>query len=329
MCAQLINVINFDFVGCGALNWDIFFEVENLSEFKFENLKIFPGREIILKRDQFLKLLKFLEKKGKFLFECGGGSSANTIYALSLWGFKNTFFGAVGKDDFGEKIIKEFEKAGIDPSFIVKNGETSLAIILLDIKKDRFIAVSPGNSENSLLKLEIKISQFETIFHFSSFASKIGQDFQKEILSKLKFKISFDPGEIYANLGREFLLPWFKKTGLLFITEYELKKIRLSLKELINLGIDKIFLKKGKEGAELYTKEKSIKLPAYKIEKIVDNTGAGDYFNAGVLAGLKLSLSEENALKLGIYSAGMSLRDFGRKGCLTKREFQNYVNLLK
>jgi len=70
-------------------------------------------------------------------------------------------------------------------------------------------------------------------------------------------------------------------------------------------------------------------MSVYEVEKIVDNTGAGDYFNAGVLAGIKYGFSEENILKLGVYSAGISLRDFGRKGCLTKKEFQKYVDLLK
>jgi len=331
VCAQLINVnkIVFDFAGCGALNWDIFFEVEDLSQLNFENFQIYPGREIILKRDQFFRFLDFLEKRGNFLFECGGGSSANTIYALCCWGFNNLFIGAVGKDGFGEKILDEFEKVGLDTSFIIKEGETSLAIILLDIKKDRFIAVSPGNTEIALSRLKISHHKFEGIFHFSSFASKSGQEFQKNLLSKLDIKISFDPGEVYANLGNEFLLPWFKKTEILFITEYEWKKINLSIEEIFKLGINKIFLKKGKKGAEFYSKEKKIEFPAYKVKKIVDNTGAGDYFNAGILAGLKLGFSEESVLKLGIYSASMSLRDFGRKGCLTKKEFQNYINLLK
>ncbi len=324
-----VNKSNFDFIGCGALNWDIFFEVEDLLSIEFENLTISPGREIVLERNRFLKFLNFLEKRGNFLFECGGGSSANTVYALSLWGFKTAFIGAIGEDEFGKKILKDFENVGIHIDFIKKGNTTSLALILLDKKRDRFIAVSPGDSENTLLDSKNVFPNFDTFFHFSSFASKKGQEFQKNFLSRIINKISFDPGEVYTNLGKEFLIPFFKKTEVLFITEYELEKITFSINELLNLGIEKIFLKKGGKGAICYTKEKKIEIPALKVETLVDNTGAGDYFNAGVLAGLKLGFSEEKALKLGTYSAGMSLRDFGRKGCLTKREFQNYINLLK
>ena len=320
--------LKMDFAGCGALNWDIFFEVEDLNTFQFENIKISPGREIVLERKQFLKLLNFLEKKGDFLFECGGGSAANTIYALSCWGFKAIFLGAVGEDSFGEKILKEMENLGINSQFIVQRGNTSLALILLDKKKDRFIAVSPGDSEKFLEASNVSFSLNE-IWHFSSFASKEGQIFQKKILETYNLRISFDPGEVYTSLGKNFLNPWLKSTKYLFITEYELKELGLSWEDLWKMGIKKVFLKKGEKGAEFLSQERRIELPVYKVDKIVDNTGAGDYFNAGVLAGLKLGLSDEIALKLGLYSAAMSLRNYGRSGCLTKEEFQNYLNLLK
>ncbi len=318
-----------EFIGCGALNWDLFFEIEDFKEIEFENLEPSPGREIILKREIFLRFLNYIEKKGKFLFECGGGSSANTIYALSLWNFRCGFIGALGRDSFGKKLLEEWEKVRLDRSFILQSGETSLALILLDKNKDRFIAVSPGTSERAFLNYNFKSLPAGKLFHFSSLASLYGQKFQLNLLEQISFPISLDPGEIYAQLGFDFLVPFFKKTSYLFITEYELQKINVSLETLFSLGIKITFLKKGKKGAEVITPEKTIHLPALEVSIKVDNTGAGDYFNAGVLAGLRLGLSLEKALKLGIISAGVSLRNFGRSGILSFEEFKNCVNLLK
>ncbi|MCS7279881.1 MAG: carbohydrate kinase family protein [Thermodesulfobacteriaceae bacterium] len=319
-----------DFIGCGALNWDLFFEVEAFEEVKFEGIKPKPGREILLERKTFLNFLNYLEKKAQFLFECGGGSSANTIYALSLWDFKCAFIGALGKDSFGEKILKELERVKIDQSYILQKGETSLALILLDKKRDRFIAISPGKAEESLLEYEFKNLKIEGLFHFSSLASPYGQKFQLNLLNQINTSISLDPGEIYAELGLEFLKPFFKKTSYLFLTEYELQKISISLEELFSFGVKKVFLKKGKKGAEVITSERQkYFLPSIEVVKVVDNTGAGDYFNAGVLAGIKLKLPLEKALRLGIISGGISLRGFGRSGILNLEEFKNQVNLLK
>ncbi len=318
----------FDFVGCGALNWDIFFEVEDLEVLKEKNIQAIPGGEIALERKEFLGVLNFLEKKGNFLFEGGGGSAANTLYALSLWGFRCSFLGAVGEDSFGKKILEEFSSVNLVSEYIIKKGTTSLALIILSPYRDRFILVSPGDAEKYLPSLLSTKVLPTGVYHFSSFASKEGRNFQLNLLSKVN-PLCFDPGRIYTALGWEFLLPWLKKTKHLFITEEELSMLDKNPYDLLELGIEKIFLKQGKKGATLVSRDRVITASSLKVERIVDNTGAGDYFNAGVLAGIALGLPDERALNLGIYTAGISLRDYGRRGCLNKKEFQNYVSLLK
>lgn len=331
--------MEFDFIGCGALNWDLFFEVESLQILQditiFKDKKeIGPGREIVLERKEFLEVLKFLEKflekNAKFVFECGGGSAANTIYALGLWDFKCAFIGAVGEDSFGKKILEEFRKVDIHTDLILRMGENSLALIIIDGNKDRFIIVSPGNSEKFLTDLLAQDRKLPSgIYHFSSFATAEGRSFQRALLETKNRVFSFDPGEVYINLGFDFLRSWFEKTTYLFITQEELEFLGKTPQELITLGVEKIFVKRGKRGAALYTKDRILELPAIEIKNVVDNTGAGDYFDAGVLAGIKLGLKEELILQLGIYCAGMSLCDYGRKGCLDFKEFQKCVSLLK
>jgi ribokinase len=323
--------MKFDICGSGALNWDIFYQVEDLSELPLKNA--LPGSEFVLSRKDFFNLLDYLQKKGKFLFEGGGGSSANTIFALGLWGFRCTLFSITGDDEFGKKILKELEKAEVSTEYMLQKAETSLALIILDKKKDRFIAVSPGNCENYISELFKNEFPETKLWHFSSFASSEGQNFQKELISRLRdkkhTKVSFDPGEVYARKGKEFFLPFLKRCNLLFITKKELNLFSFDVKELLKLGVEKVFLKKGKEGAELISAEGRFMERALSVKKVVDNTGAGDYFNAGVLAGILKGLRDVQILKLGIYSAGISLRNYGRAGCLSKKEFENYINLVK
>ena len=181
-----------EFIGCGALNLDTFFEVEDLSNLNFEGIALLPGREISLSSSEFSAFYFFLKKKTTPVACLPGGSSANTIFALSKWGFKTAFVGAVGKDKAGEKILNFLYSSGVNTSFIFKGGTTSQALIVIDKKRDRFIAVSPGTAENllqpSLLnKLPVKTA----LFHFSSFASSSGFEFQKSIVEKFFF-IYFD-----------------------------------------------------------------------------------------------------------------------------------------
>jgi Sugar kinases, ribokinase family len=136
--------------GCGALNWDIFFEVPSLDALKnipSVDFEVKPGGEVAVSREKFLKILSSLEKQGKRVFSCGGGSAANTIFALSHLGFKTGFIGVCGDDEFGKLVLEELSQAKVDLSLVRRHGETSLALIVLDAERDRFIIVSPGSAE--------------------------------------------------------------------------------------------------------------------------------------------------------------------------------------
>jgi len=319
--------------GCGALNWDAFFEIESLEELRILSPDIAPGRELVLKREDFETLERYLSKKGFFLFECGGGSAANTIYALATWGFQAGFLGALGEDEPGEKILKEFSDKGVDVRFIFKSGTTSRAVIVLDKKRDRFIAVCPGNSENYLNTLDFEVfkelGEDRVLLHLASFASTAGEEFQKRLLNTFFSSVSFDPGEVYCRKGKGFLESWLKCVKLLFITEEELDFLGMNERELVSTGLECIFLKLGKRGAKAFFEGSEIFISAVEVESPVDNTGAGDYFDAGVIAGLKLGFSIEDALRLGVFCAAKSLANYGRAGCISEKEFKNYLNLLK
>jgi len=320
--------------GCGALNRDIIFEVNSLEKLKEFNPYISSGAEIKLERKDFFKLLKQVERLGTCVFEGGGGSAANTIYALSKWGFKTGFIGIVGEDEEGYRVYEELEEAGVDLSFVFKKGSTSIALIVLDRRKDRFIAVSPGTGESYLPEFVPKVIRgdhfYNSRFHFTSFASEEGKNFQLSLLEAINTRIFFDPGEIYCRKGRKFLLPWLKKTEYLFITKQEMRFLGGErYKDFFDLGIKAIFLKMGNRGGLVITSKEEIYHPGLRVDKVVDNTGAGDYFNAGVIAGMLEGLSFEAILRLANFCAGQSLRDYARRGCITKEEFKNQVNLLK
>ncbi|HEC67017.1 MAG TPA: adenosine kinase, partial [bacterium] len=77
-----------DVVGLGALNVDMVYEVDDLA-----SLGIEKGRERMGSYEEFKDLLKFLKKKGKLRMKSGGGSAANTIYALGRMGFSCGYLG--------------------------------------------------------------------------------------------------------------------------------------------------------------------------------------------------------------------------------------------
>ena len=58
----------------------------------------------------------------------------------------------------------------------------------------------------------------------------------------------------------------------------------LGIKKILTMGPKYIIMKKGEFGATLYSDESEFFCPSFKIEKVIDPTGAGDSF-AGAFAG--------------------------------------------
>ena len=54
---------------------------------------------------------------------CGGGPACNASYLLAKWGIDTTFAGIVGDDYYGNNIISELEKVGVNTKYVEKNKD--------------------------------------------------------------------------------------------------------------------------------------------------------------------------------------------------------------
>ncbi len=327
-------------LGCGALNLDYLFVVESLEHPILSSLGIKAGEEISGSREDAQKLLSFLDSYAISSYKCAGGSSANTIAVLSSLGFNCAFCGTVGNDSEGEFILSSIRDK-IDTSFIKKEGLSSICIVVLDKNnRDRALFVVGPKGSNFHPIEKINISNLK-LLHFSSLVQKDGLVFQRKLAQKYGFDhiISFDPGEIYAKKGINKLMNFLRMTDLIFLTERELKlltgkNLRDAIKDLfLVLGTEKknfykktnfkismpmIIVKKGPKGAEAYYLSKpkvisKLKVKAYPVQTIIDNTGAGDSFAAGFIYGVVKGYDALSALRAGAFIASLSLRDFGRR----------------
>jgi sugar/nucleoside kinase (ribokinase family) len=83
--------------------------------------------------------------------------------------------------------------------------------------------------------------------------------------------------------------------------------------------------KRGSQGSHIFTKKGDFEVPAIQVE-VVDNTGAGDVYNAGFLAGLFLERSlEESALFATNVAAG-SVMGYGRDCYPTEEDLKNFFH---
>jgi sugar/nucleoside kinase (ribokinase family) len=327
-----------DFLGSGALNLDLVYEVDNLEDVRSAGFDLQPGHEISGDHKTAKALMDFLHSQGTLMAKSGGGSSANTICALSRLGHKAGFIGTAGKDQAGNFILSSMK--GVDYSLVKQVGRSAICIIIIEnAQRDRAMFVAPHDREVEFPDSVILKSVLNTrVLHFSSLVQPRGISTQKELANALKPEqvLSFDPGELYAARGIKALSGILKRTDILFITEEEIQimtgmvgragleaiypllsenqtgRNALGLNLFKDTGGAAIVCKQGPRGATIYSPEVSLTIPAEKVLKIVDNTGAGDAFNAGFLNAVLKGARANECLRNGVRLAALSLSAFGR-----------------
>jgi len=79
------------------------------------------------------------------------------------------------------------------------------------------------------------------------------------------------------------------------------------------LGVDIVCLTLGKDGVKLSQKNKElILMPAIKINKVMDTTGAGDAFWSGFLFAYLKDQTIEDCLHIALNLAALKLQNVGR-----------------
>tara|TARA_B100001741_G_C16458219_1_gene553847 strand:- start:69 stop:977 length:909 start_codon:yes stop_codon:yes gene_type:complete len=161
-------------------------------------------------------------------------------------------------------------------------------------------------------------------------------------LSKTPKLIVTDTMNYWMDNCMDDLLLVIAKTNVLIINDEEAvqlskkKNLNEAASKILTMGPSFLIIKKGADGASLFTKNEVFKCPPFNVEKCVDPTGAGDTF-AGAFIG---HLSHNNSLsfdsmKLGVIKAcamaSFCVEDFGVNNIIYKNsiELQDRINHLQ
>jgi len=314
-------------VGFGALNLDLIFEVENLKSISSNGFRLDPGEEGFGSDEEFESLLEQLNRFGTLKSKSGGGSAANTMVALARMGFPTKFIGKVGEDREGDFLLENLRPVQID---MIRRGQRSgVCLVVLDRRQDRFLFVR-GNANNTLAVEEINFDALKNIswMHLTSFIEESPFEAQQVLLNRLasSVKISLDPGEIYAKKGLNEIRPLIKRCHILFLTEREIgllthQDLLTGVKSLMEIGPSVLVCKRGSQGSHVFTEDGNFKVPPVQVE-VVDNTGAGDVYNAGFLAGVFLGKSMEESALFATKISAKSVTGYGRDQYPTKEDLE-------
>ena len=244
-----------------------------------------------------------------------GGKGANQAVAASRLGAEVAFVGTVGKDEFGEKLIRMISSENIDTSLInSKAGQSGTALINVLENSNNEVISYPGTNkltqhayidEGSLSEAEIIICQMEVN------EEETFNLFKRAKQKNCKTILNLAP---YKKIRSEILT----LTDVLIVNETEFSELSGIELNLINqdLNIDDInfpellrsidlIITLGKKGVLIFSKGKKTFIAAEQV-KAIDTVGAGDCFvgamSYGILNGKDLLSASKFANKVASIS---------------------------
>ena len=238
-----------------------------------------------------------------------GGAALNTAISLAINSVDVTLIGAIGNDVIGDYIVKKIERL-VDTSFIQKvNATTGIVYILVKNDEKAMIGFKGANGYLQFEKRWVDLLERSSITHISPYLfseetgfkifDKIRDAIKKKIVTLSFSKVLLKRKEKILNLLRDFSFIFMnEEEAQLFTGENEPSRIREELLKYMDRGV----ITRGEKGAFYIDKETFIKISG-KRGRIINPTGAGDFFAAGFIYGIIKGLSIIDSLKIGVESS--------------------------
>lgn len=257
-----------------------------------------------------------------------GGSVANSIAGIGILGGNASFCGKVFDDDAGRKFIKNISESGVQ--FLcspAKSGpETASCQVFVSDDGERTMQTYLGAS------VHLSKDDINELFFFNSSILLIegylwSSDKAREAIKKAIYFAKEKEVLVSFSLSDSGLTKMYKNDFINFIKnnvdlligneneikaltdESKKKDIFLNLKEIVS----KTIMTSGENGATLFDKRSFENFSATVNKNIIDSTGAGDMFAAGVLFKINQGESFQKSINFGCETAAKILSQYGAR----------------
>jgi fructokinase len=237
---------------------------------------------------------------------CSGGSPANVAVGLARLGARASFLGVVGEDEFGHFLVQALSSEGVDTSRVrqTREGKTGLVFISLDAQGNRSFSFHRTRSAEYLLgpdDVDVAWVAGARVLHLGTNSLLLAPAQEAAGLAvqharaagrcvtadpNLRLHAWPDPTVLRGVLDR--LIPGLDVVKLAedefpWVTGVDSPGRALDI--LADRGVALPVITLGGAGAVGLWRGQRIEVPAPTVP-VVDTTGAGDGFMAGLLAGI-------------------------------------------
>jgi len=252
----------------------------------YDTIMLFGGRfaEAILPEQLHKVNVAFLVPSLRREF---GGCAGNIAYNLHLLGGDARIMATIGQD--GAPYLERLAGLGIATSHIrsIADAYTAQAFITTDADNNQITAFHPGAMTFSH---QNKVADAGAVK--LAIVAPDGRDGMLQHAAdcaELNLPFIFDPGQGLPMFNGEELRHLIDLATYVAVNSYEaellIERTGLSLRQIAQ-RLSALVVTHGERGAEIFTDGQIIEIPCVLADAVVDPTGCGDAFRAGLLYGL-------------------------------------------
>lgn len=258
-----------------------------------------------------------------------GGSAANTMVGVASLGGRAAFVGKVRDDEAGKAFTHDIRAAGVafDSAHATAGAATARCLVLVTPDGERTmqtylgacVALGPEDVEATLVE-SAAILYFEG-YLWDPPQAKVAFRKAAEIMRRSGGRIALTLSDSFCvdRYRDEFLgLARDGAIDILFANESELHALyqtadfETALAEIRKEHV-LAFITRSENGCVIVAGAETHVTPAAPIERLIDTTGAGDLFAAGVLFGLARGLSPQESARIGTIAAAEAIQHYGAR----------------
>ncbi|MEI6145802.1 MAG: carbohydrate kinase family protein [Methylococcales bacterium] len=223
-----------------------------------------------------------------------GGCAGNIAYNLNLLGEEALTMAVVGHDF--APYSQWMNQNGLSSEFIhiLDHQYTGQAYITTDEDGNQITAFHPGAMNYS--HLNAIPTDKDISIGIVSPDGKEGMQLHAEQFAELEIPFIFDPGQGMPMFNGAELLTLVDQATWITLNDYESELMQertgLSLEQLAE-RVEALIITQGSKGSKIYANGECITIPVAKPNAILDPTGCGDAYRAGLLYGLMNELDWE------------------------------------
>ncbi|MCX7136246.1 MAG: carbohydrate kinase family protein [Proteobacteria bacterium] len=277
----------------------------------YDTIMVFPGRfkEHILPEKLHILNVAFLVPDMRREF---GGCAGNIAYNLHMLGGKPQIMAAVGDDS--QPYTYRLDKLQLSQLHVkqVAGTFTAQAFITTDLDDNQITAFHPGamnhsqqnhvgDAANVTLGIVAPDGRDGMLQHAREFAAA-------------GIPFIFDPGQGLPMFNGEELLDFVGKAEYLTVNDYEAQMLQEKTGQTLEAlarHVKALIVTLGAQGSLIYSGGRQLEIPCAKPDAVVDPTGCGDAYRAGLLYGIANGLDWELTGRLASLLGAMKIAHRG------------------